>query len=145
MSEGIVAEVGVDMTCFGFAGRLASWSGLCPGNNESGGKRLSGRTRAGNPWLKTLMVECAWAAIRVKDSYCSALFRRIARRRGPKRAILAVAHHLIVSVFYVLAKREPYRELGANYFDKIAGEAVKKHHIRRLEALGFHVTLSAAA
>jgi len=144
-SEGILAEVGVDMTCFGSAPRLSSWAGLCPGNNASGGKRKSGRTRPGNPWLKPLVIECAWAAIRVKDSYSSALFRRIARRRGPKRAILAVAHHLIASVFHVLAKREPYRELGAKYFDKLAGDTIKKHHIRRLEALGFHVTLTAAA
>lgn len=144
-SEGILSEVGVDMTCFGSSARLSSWSGLCPGNNESGGKRKSGRTRPGNPWLKTLMVECAWAAIRVKDSYCSALFRRIARRRGPKRAIMAVAHHLIVSVFHVLTKREAYRELGARYFDTLAADTLKKHHIRRLEALGFRVTLTAAA
>jgi transposase len=144
-SEGILAEVGVEMTCFGSSSRLASWTGLCPGNNESAGKRLSGRTRPGNPWLKTLMVECAWAAIRVKNSYCSALFRRIARRRGPKRAILAVAHHLIVSVFHVLAKRQPYRELGSHYFDKLAGENARKHYVRRLQAMGFHVTLTAAA
>src|SRR5690606_3233767 len=117
-AEVIVAEVGTDLSRFPTAKHLASWAGLCPGHRESAGKRQSGRTRKGDPWLREALVEAAEAAIRVKGTVFQALYHRLAARRGRKRAILAVAHRLLVVAYQLLQKGEAYREVGADAFDE---------------------------
>jgi transposase len=139
-AQAIVAEVGTDMSHWASAGHLAAWAGLAPGNNESAGKRRSGKTRRGNPWLRSALVQAAWAAVRTKGSYFGAQFRRIERRRGRKRAILAVAHSLLVVIYYMLKRQEAYRELGADYFEQRAPEARAKRLVRQVEKLGYTVT-----
>jgi transposase len=121
--------------------RLASWAGLCPGNDESAGKRRSGRTRKGNVWLRTALVEAAQAAARTKDTYLAAQYRRLAARRGAKRAAVAVAHSLLVMVYALLTHHQAYHELGGQYFDARDRQAVQRHLVRRLEALGYAVSL----
>jgi transposase len=140
----LLAEAGVDMTRFPSASHLASWVGICPGNNESAGKHKSGRTRKGNLWCKQALVEAAWCASRQRDTYMATLFRRIARRRGPKRAILAVAHSITIAVWHVLTKREPYRELGADYFDRLDRSKLIRIHLQALRRLGVTVAQPAA-
>jgi transposase len=143
-AERLVAEIGTDMSRFPTAGHLASWAGLCPGNHQSAGKRLSGRTRHGNTWLKAALVEAAWGAVHTRDSYFGALYRRLAGRRGVKRAIVAVAHALLVVVYHLLRDGTAYRELGGNYFDERDRQAVVGRSVRRLERLGYKVTLEVA-
>jgi transposase len=141
-AEGIVAEVGVDLKTFASAGHLASWVGLCPGHHESAGKRRSGRTTQGNAWLRVLLVQCAWAASRAKGTYLQAMFRRLAARRGTKRALVAVGHRLLVIIYAVLKKGQSYRELGADYLDRLSDrERLKARLVKRLEKLGVKVTL----
>src|SRR6266436_9258411 len=111
-AEMIIAEIGIDMTRFGTASRLAAWSGVAPGNDESAGKQRSGKTRQGNQALRTGLTQLAHAAARTKGTYLSALYHRLAARRGKKRAIIAVAHSIMRSVFHMLSRNEPYRELG---------------------------------
>lgn len=141
----ILAELGSDVTRFASPRQLASWAGLCPGNNESAGKRYSGRTRKGSPYLRQTLVEAAHGAARTKDTYLSAQFRRIAARRGRRRALVAVAHTLLTIVYYVLDRREPYRELGGNYFDDRDRTAVERRLVGRLQKLGFDVTIQPTA
>jgi transposase len=117
---------------------------LCPGNHQSAGKRLSGRTRHGNTWLKAVLVEAAWGAVHTRDSYFGALYRRLAGRRGVKRAIVAVVHALLVVVYHLLREGTAYRELGSNYFDERDRLAVVGPSVRRLERLGYKVTLEVA-
>ena len=141
-AEGIVAEVGADLKTFASAGHLASWVGICPGNHESAGKRRSGRTTKGNAWLRVLLVQCAWAAGRSKGTYLQAMFKRLSARRGTKRALVAVGHRLLEIVYAVLAKGQNYRELGADYLDRVQDrERLKARLVKRLEKLGVKVTV----
>jgi transposase len=141
-AEGIVAEVGADLKAFASAGHLSSWVGICPGNHESAGKRRSGRTTKGNAWLRVLLVQCAWAAGRSKGTYLQSMFRRLAARRGTKRALVAVGHRLLEIVYAVLKKGQSYRELGSDYLDRTQNhERLKARLVKRLEKLGVKVTL----
>jgi transposase len=139
--ELLVAEWGIDMERFGTAARLAAWSGVAPGNDESAGKQRSGKTRQGNQALRTGLTQLAHAAARTKGTYLSALYQRLAARRGKKRAIMAVAHSIVVSAFHMLCRNEPYRELGANYFDDHRRAHLADQLTRRIERLGYRVTL----
>jgi transposase len=136
----IIAEIGMDMRRFPNEHHLASWAGLSPGNHESAGKRRSGRTNPANPWLRTTLCQCALAAGRKKGSYYSAQYRRIAARRGRKRAVIAVAHSQIVAIYHLLDGAE-YQDLGADHFDKLAPDRLKRNLVARLEHLGYKVTL----
>ncbi len=140
-AEGTIAEIGLDMERFPTHRHLASWTGLCPGNHESAGKRKKGKTRKGDRWFRRYAIEMALAASRTKGSYLNALYHRLVRRKGHKKAIVAVAHAILVIIYHVLKHRVPYRELGADYFDKLNVTYLKRHHVRRLESLGFKVTL----
>lgn len=144
-AEIIVTEVGVDLSRFPTAGHLASWAGISPGQNESAGKRQSGRTRKANPALRSALVEAAQAAGHTKDTYLSAQFHRLATRRGKKRAAVAVGHSILVIAYYLLTRHETYRDLGSQYFDKRDQEAVTRRLVRRLERLGHKVTIEPAA
>jgi transposase len=140
-AENIIAEIGVDMSIFPTYKHLASWAGLCPGNNESAGKRKSGRTNKGDCWFRRTMIEGSWAASRTKNTYLSSLYHRLAPRRGKKKAIVAVAHSTTVIVFHVIKEQRPFVDLGADYFDKLNASHIKRHYIKRLERLGFKVTI----
>jgi transposase len=141
-AEVLVAELGTDMGRFPTAGHLASWAGLCPGNNESAGKRQSGRTRKGSPWLRTVLVEAAQAASTMKHSYLAAQYHRLAAKRGAKRATIAVAHPLIVLIHAMLTRREAYHDIGGHYFEERDRQAAERRLVRRLEALGYAVALA---
>jgi transposase len=145
LAEVLVAEVGVDLTRFGTAARLASWAGMCPGHDESAGKRRRGTTRKGSPWLRSALIQAARGAQHKKHSYLKALYHRLAARRGAQRAAVAVGHAILVIAFHVLTRGEPYRDLGGNYFDERDATAVQRRLVRRLERLGFAVTLAPAA
>lgn len=137
----IIAEMGVDMSVFPSAEDCASWAGLCPGNNESAGKRKSGRTRRGNPYLKPMLVEAAQAASRKKGSYLRDKFQRLRARRGYKRAVVAIAHKILVAAYHMLRTGEDYRELGEAYLDARDEQRLTKRLVDRLEGLGYQVTL----
>jgi len=134
-AEKMLAEMGLDMSRFPTAGHLATWAGLAPGNHQSGGKRYSGRAPKGNRALTTTMVVAAWTAVRTKDTFLKARYHRLAGRRGKKRAIVAVAHSMLVSAYHMLTHRQPYHELGGDYFDQRKKEAKVSYLIRRLEKL----------
>jgi transposase len=140
VAEALVAEIGVDMSRFPTAGHLASWAGMCPGNHESAGKRQSGRTRKGSPWLRALLVQAAHAAGRKKGTYLQAQYRRLAARRGRNRAAVAVGHSILVIAYHLLHGGGDYEDLGPDYFDQRDPEAIRRGLVRRLERLGFKVS-----
>jgi transposase len=137
----IVAELGVEMSVFGDAKHLASWAGLCPGNRESGGKRMSGKVRKSNPYVKRGMCQAAWGATHTKNTYLSAFYRRMQIRKGPQKALIALAHHMITIVFNVLSRGEEYVELGGDYFDRRNKPKVVSRLVTRLTKLGYYVSL----
>lgn len=142
---GIISEIGLDMNQFPDARHLASWAGLCPGNWESAGKRRSGKTRKGSAWLRRHLCQCAWGVSTKQKNYLSALFRRLSARRGVKRATIAVAHALLGIAYHVLKHEVGYRDLGADYFDSLDPARLKRRLVKRLEGLGFQVTLATQA
>lgn len=144
-AEVIVAELGVDMTVFPTAKHAASWAGLCPGNHESAGKHRSGRTRHGNRWLRTALIEAALAAsVRSTKGALAARYRRI-RHRGHKKAVVAVAHAILVTAYHLLARQTTYQDPGADYYDRRHAERVRHRAIHTLERQGYRVTLEPAA
>lgn len=145
-AEVIVAEIGVDMSRFPTAGHLASWTGFCPGNNESAGKRRSGRTTRGSVWLRDVITQAAWAAARTKDNYLSAQFWRLAGRIGQRKAAVAVAHSIIVAVWHMLHDDTDFADLGPDYFTRrLDPERTQRRLVRQLENLGLTVTVEPAA
>jgi transposase len=140
-AEATIAEIGLDMERFPTHRHLASWAGLCPGNHESAGKRKKGKTRKGDLWFRRYAIEMALAASRTKETYLNAFYHRLLRRKGHKKAVVAVAHTILVIIYHVIKHNVPYRELGADYFDKLNITYIKRHHVKRLESLGFKVTL----
>ena len=138
----ILAEIGSYLSRFLSAKHLASWTGVCPGNKQSGGKRLSGKTTKGNVRLRAVLVEAVWNISRMKENYLSAQYHRLARRLGKLQAAIAVAHSLLIVIYHVLRDKKPYHDLGADYFDSLDKERLTRQALRRLEALGYAVTLT---
>lgn len=145
VAQVIVSEMGIDMSRFPTAGHLISWAGLCPRNDESAGKRRSTRLRKGAPWLKTTLVQAAWCATRAKDTYLRSLFLRLRSRRGPRKAIMAVAASILTSAYYMLARGLDYHDLGATHFDDLDRARTIRRLVRRLQTLGCEVDLKQAA
>jgi transposase len=141
----ILAEIGRDMSRFATAGHLVAWAGLCPGQNESAGKRKSSRLRKGAPWLKTMLVQCAWAASRKKDSYYKAKFNRLRGKHGPKKAICAVAASMLTAIYHMLKDGTEHQDLGADHFDRRSTDVKAKRLVAQLAKLGYDVELKPVA
>lgn len=140
-AENLLAEIGPEMDPFPTDNDLISWSGLCPGKNESAGKKRSSKTPDGNKWLKRVLVEAAWAATHEKNSYLAALYRRLAPRRGKKRAIIAVARTILQAAWHILKEEVDYKELGGDHFDQLNKEKTTGYLVKRLNRLGYEVEL----
>jgi transposase len=140
----IVSEIGIDMTRFPTAGHLISWAGLCPRNDESAGKRRSNRLRKGAPWLKTTLGQCAWAATHKKSSYLRAQFQRLTQKRGPKKAICAVAASMLTAAYRMLRDGTLYQDLGPDHFHRDSPEAHANRLARQIARLGFNCTITPA-
>ena len=141
----IISEIGIDMSRFPSDAHLISWAGVCPGNDESAGKRRSNRLRKGAPWLKTTLVQCAWAAVKKKNSYLQAQFYRIKVRRGPKKAIMAVAASILTAIYHMLKDGTMYQDLGCNHFDRRSTDQQKNRLVKRLTDLGYAVEIKPLA
>jgi transposase len=141
----LIAEIGVNMDQFGSAERLSKWAAVCPGNNESAGKRKSGKTNKGNHWVRRSLAEAAWASSRTKNTYLSAQYRRFVRRKGKKRAIVAVSHTILSCAFHILKKKVSYQDLGNDYFQVRKRDYLKRYHLNQLKKLGFDVRVQPAA
>jgi transposase len=137
----ILSEIGLDMSRFETAGHLVSWAGLCPRNDESAGKRRSTRLRKGAPWLKTILVQCGWAAMRTKGSYFQAQYHRLRSRRGARKAVCAVAASLLTTIYHMLKNGACYQDLGANHFDQRAKTKHVQRLVNRLDSLGYDVKI----
>ena len=142
-SEVILAEIGQDMSRFPTAGHLCSWAGVCPGNNESAGKRRHGKTRNGNKTLKSILVECAQAASKHKDSFFYSQYQRIAIKRGRQRAKMAVAHSMLIAIYYMIKEDKEYKDLGADYYNQFNTEKKANSYIKKLKELGYDVQINA--
>jgi transposase len=141
----IVSEIGIDMSRFASAAHLLSWACICPRNDESAGKRRSNRMRKGGTWLKTTLVQCAWAAARKKGSYLQAQFCRIKARRGPKKAIMAVVASMLTAIYHMLKEGTTYQDLGSNHFDRRSTDQQKNRLVKRLADLGYAVEIKPLA
>ena len=139
--ENVVAEIGTDMGQFPDADHLSSWAGMCPGNEESAGKRIRHRMTKGDRWLRRALTEAAWAAAHSKNTYLGAQYRRLAPRRGKKRALMAVGHSLLVIIYHLLKEPVTFEELGSDYFDQLKPEQYRRYLVKRLESLGYEVNL----
>lgn len=140
-TEDVISEIGVDMSAFPSHHHIASWAAVCPGNNESAGKHRSGKTGKGNAYLRTALVQAAWAASHTKNTYLSAQYHRLVKRLGKKKALIAVAHSMLVIIYHILSRKEHFHELGGDYFDRHNQQTLRHHLIRRLESLGLKVTV----
>ncbi len=141
IAEIVIAELGPDLKPFATAQQLAAWAGMCPGNDQSGGKRRNAKTRKGSKWLRRALIEAAHGAARKKKSYYQALYHRLVPRRGKQRAAVAVGHSLLVTGYYLITRNKTYQDLGDTYFDERNREYVKRRAVQRLERLGFQVEL----